>query len=534
MKYPYGLKSNPYPSSPTPTESDAKILGGTKHQEAKNSIVECISELYKQTARRNSDENDFRLITVVQDVGSGKTHLALHIKTLKTRQDIVTAYVDLSTISPRTNESIYSAIVRGFSREMFSELREKFIMQICERAQKGDSLAKKALGYGFLDRLKGITIKQKAEDILYDKNVIPQEILRSYLAAHYSQHEAAVIFGVISNSFEKATNLDDLHGRLAALCKFFHNLLGKVTLFELDELDAQEGSLEFVKSLINAHIPASVLLLITTPSLYLDIQRANPSVFDRLEKANYKIDLAGANSVDELIEIAIEYIKEADKTERFNKKEQQDLAAKIRVLCDEFPEFRNVRSIINILNHAIEQGSELEASEITETVIDETIKHTYPGLKIKGSIMEVPISEFIKIKRTAGATQAQVKQAIANLVNYAHEIGNVSKSAKQNPSFDVVYSDPFGTKIGIAVVMNDNHTKNFEAISNVVKSSAFVDKLIIITNTNIPQSNLATIVNVDKSKVIDLLYFNTKYTERKLDEPESEKAKILAKTISVI
>jgi hypothetical protein len=311
-------------------------------------------------------------------------------------------------------------------------------------------------------------------------------------------------------------------------------LLGKVTLFELDELDAQEGSLEFVKSLINAHIPASVLLLITTPSLYLDIQRANPSVFDRLEKANYKIDLAGANSVDELIEIAIEYIKEADKTERFNKKEQQDLAAKIRVLCDEFPEFRNVRSIINILNHAIEQGSELEASEITETVIDETIKHTYPGLKIKGSIMEVPISEFIKIKRTAGATQSQVKQAIANLVNYAHEIGNVSKSAKQNPSFDVVYSDPFGTKIGIAVVMNDNHTKNFEAISNVVKSSAFVDKLIIITNTNIPQSNLATIVNVDKSKVIDLLYFNTKYTERKLDEPESEKAKILAKTISVI
>jgi hypothetical protein len=274
--------------------------------------------------------------------------------------------------------------------------------------------------------------------------------------------------------------------------------------------------------------------LITTPSLYLDIQRANPSVFDRLEKANYKIDLAGANSVDELIEIAIEYIREADKTERFNKKEQHDLAAKIRVLCDEFPEFRNVRSIINILNHAIEQGSDLGASEITETVIDETIKHTYPGLKIKGSIMEVPISEFIKIKRTAGATQAQVKQAIANLVNYAHEIGNVSKSAKQNPSFDVVYSDPFGTKIGIAVVMNENHTKNFEAISNVVKSSAFVDKLIIITNTSIPQSNLATIVNVDKSKVIDLLYFSSKYTERKLDEPESEKVKILAKTISVI
>lgn len=534
MTYPYGLKSNPYPSSPTPTEQDAKILGGTRHQEAKNSIVECISDLYKQTSRRNSNENDFRLITVVQDVGSGKTHLALHIKTLKTRRDIVTAYVDLSTISPKTSESIYSAIMRGFSREMFSELRAKLVIQICERAQKGDTLAKRTLGYGFLDRLKGVTIKQKAEEIIYDKNTISQETLRSYLGAHYSQHESAVIQNIISNSFDRVTNLDDLHGRLAATCKFFHNLLGKVTLFELDELDAQEGTLEFVKSLINAHIPASVLLLITTPSLYLDIQKVNPSVFDRLEKANYKIDLAGANSVDELIEIAIEYIKEADKTERFNKKEQHDLAAKIRVLCDEFPEFRNVRSIINILNHAIEQAYELDTSEITETVIDETIKHTYPGLKIKGSIMEVPISEFIKIKRSSGATQDQVKQAIENLVNYAHEIGNVSKSAKQNPSFDVVYSDPFGTKIGIAVVMDDNHAKNFEIISNVVKSAAFVDKLVIITNTSIQQSNLATIVNVDKSKVIDLLYFSNKYAERKLDEPESEKVKILAKTISVI
>ncbi|WKT57064.1 hypothetical protein QVH35_06230 [Candidatus Nitrosotenuis chungbukensis] len=68
---------------------------------------------------------------------------------------------------------------------------------------------------------------------------------------------------------------------------------------KLDEVDSQEGTMEFIKSLINAHIPASVLLLITTPSAYLDIQKANASVFDRLEKANYKIDLAGANSVDE-------------------------------------------------------------------------------------------------------------------------------------------------------------------------------------------------------------------------------------------
>ncbi|MEO9308704.1 MAG: hypothetical protein ABI337_00225 [Nitrososphaera sp.] len=532
MTYPYGLKANPYPSSPTPTEHDAKILGGSKHQEAKAAIIECISDLYKKTSRRNSTENDFRLITIIQDVGSGKTHLALHIKTLKTRQDIVTTYVDLSTISPKTNEGIYNAIMRGFNKDLFSELKASFLAQIAEKAQRGDSLAKRALGYGFVDKLKGITIKQKSEDILYDKKQVHVESLQSYLAANYNQHEAVVIKNILCNCFDKVTNLDEMHGRLAAIAKFSHDLLGKVILFELDEFDAQEATMEFVKSLINAHIPASILLLITTPSLYLDVQKANPSVFDRLEKANYKIDLAGANSIEELIEIAIEYIKEADKTERFNKKEQQDLASKIRVLCDEFPEFRNVRSIINILNHAIEKAAELNASEITEAVIDETIKQTYPGLKIKGSIMEVPISEFIKLKRTNGTTQNQIKQAVSNLVNFAHELGNVSKASKSNPSFDVVYSDPYGTKIGITVVMDSNHTKNFETISNVVKSSAFVDKLVILTNTSIPQSGQATIVNVDKSKLIDLLYFNTKYTEHKIDEPE--KVKMLAKTICVI
>lgn len=534
MTYPYGLKENPYPSSPTPTERDARILGGTRHQEAKTAITDCISDLYRKVSRRNSTADDFRLITVVQDVGSGKTHLALHIKTLKTRQDIVTSYVDLSTISPKTNESLYSAIIDGFGKGLFNELREKLLRNICERAQKGDILAKKSLGYGLVDKLKGVTLRQKAEDIVYDKKPISRQYLQDYLGTSHTQHEAAVIRDIILRSPEKITNLDDLHGRLGAIAKFSHDLLGKVILFELDEFDSQEPTLEFIKSLINAHIPASVLLLITTPSIYLDVQKVNPSVFDRLEKANYKIDLAGANSIDELIEIAIEYIKDAGKTERFSKKEQQDLAAKIRVLCDEFPEFRNVRSIINILNHSVEMASKLGESEISEHVIDETIKQTYPGLKIRGSIMEVPISEFIKIKRTGGMAQNQVKAAVANLINYAHEIGNVSKSSKAIPSFDVVYSDPFGTKIGVTVVMDSNHAKNFETISNVIKSSAFVDKLVILTNSSIPQSGQATIVIVDKSKVIDLLYFNSKYTEHKLEEPESERIKMLAKTICVI
>ncbi len=536
MTYPYGIKNNPYPSSPTPTEKDAEILGGTRHIEAKNAIVECIADLFRKSSRRNSTDNDFRVITLIQDVGAGKTHLALHIKSLKTRQNISTTYVDLATISPKTKESLYDAMIRGFDKEVFEELREKFLRHICEKAQSNDSLAKKALNYSFMEKLKGITIKQKSDDIIYDKKSIDSESLKRFLSSNYAKHESTIIKNIIDRDFEPISNLDELLGRITAISKFCHNFLNKIILYEIDEFDADDGSIEFVKSIINAHIPASVVLLIATPSSYSEVQKKNPSLFDRLEKANYKIDLAGSNSVDELIEICLEYIKQSDTERKFTKKEQNELAARIKVLCDEFPDFRSVRSIINILYHATEKANELGHDEITEVAIDETIKSTFPGLKVRGSIMDVPISDFIRILRetTNGKTESRIKEAISNLVNFAHDIGTIAEPQKSNRTLDAVYSDPYGTKIGISVVMDNNHTKNFELISNVVKSSALVDKLVIITNTKIPQSGPTVIINVDKSKIVDLIYFNDRYTEHKISENENDKVQMLAKTISVI
>jgi len=169
VNYPYGLLHNPYPSSPTPTEKDAQILGGTRHIQAKESILECIKDLYRQSTKHQSNENDFRLITVIQDVGSGKTHLALHIKGLRMRQNIESTYVDLATISPKTKESLYDAIIAGFNKSTFEALREKFLKDICDKADQGDLQAKKALGYRFVDKLVGTTIQDKTEDILNNK-----------------------------------------------------------------------------------------------------------------------------------------------------------------------------------------------------------------------------------------------------------------------------------------------------------------------------------------------------------------------------
>ena len=72
--YPYGLDRNPYPSSPTPTPSDALILGGKRHKDAKVALVSCVSDLRSKMSAGIAKDKDFRLVTMIQDVGSGKTH----------------------------------------------------------------------------------------------------------------------------------------------------------------------------------------------------------------------------------------------------------------------------------------------------------------------------------------------------------------------------------------------------------------------------------------------------------------------------
>lgn len=119
MTYAYHLDENPYPSSPTPTQKDARILGGRRHKEAKASIVQCIKDLNSKVQGRDAGDNDFRVITVIQDVGSGKTHLALHIKNIRGHLNAECSYVDLSTIMPRTMPSLYMAIIKGFGDEFF-------------------------------------------------------------------------------------------------------------------------------------------------------------------------------------------------------------------------------------------------------------------------------------------------------------------------------------------------------------------------------------------------------------------------------
>jgi hypothetical protein len=543
--YPYRLDCNPYPSSPTPTLSDALILGGKRHKEAKAALVSCVSDLHSKIGDRYAVDKDFRLVTMIQDVGSGKTHLALHAKGVKEVSDsAIVSYIDLSQISPRSMHSLYGAMLAGFTDEYVAALRKTVIDYLLQRAEQNAPSAKRVFNYSFIDFIKGKSLADKAAELLRYEIVPNYAAIDDTLSNEFSSIEITILKLVIEGNFrtdaQNVTSLEDIIASLTAISRLNLKFLHKITLFQIDEFDSDKESVELIKAVINAHLPATVLMLIFTPASYDEIRRTSVSVFDRLEKANYKIDIAGSNTLEEIIDIVLEYIRHHDVSKSLTEEDERDLAAKIRVIYDEFPDFRNVRSMLNIMYHATENAAKRSLDHIDEQSIDETIKNVYPGLRIRGSLMYVPISDFIKIRRNCNDIQtleSGIRNAVKDLVNYAHQVGVVARPHPANGEgngIDVTYNDLYGTKVAVAVVINKDHTKSFEQISNTLKSTSFADRLIILTNANTTSgTKRSLLVNIDRCKMIDLIYFSNKYNNNQIQQDDSERAILLAKSISL-
>ena len=543
--YPYKLDRNPYPSSPTPTLSDALILGGKRHKEAKAAMVSCISDLCSKIGVRTAIDKDFRLVTMIQDVGSGKTHLALHTKGVKEVSDsAIVSYIDLSQISPRSMHSLYGAMLAGFTDEYVAALRKTVIDYLLQRAEQNAPSAKRVFNYSFIDFIKGKSLADKAAELLRYEIVPNYAAIDDTLSNEFSSIEITILKLVIEGNFrtdaQNVTSLEDIIASLTAISRLNLKFLHKITLFQIDEFDSDKESVELIKAVINAHLPATVLMLIFTPASYDEIRRTSVSVFDRLEKANYKIDIAGSNTLEEIIDIVLEYIRHHDVSKSLTEEDERDLAAKIRVIYDEFPDFRNVRSMLNIMYHATENAAKRSLDHIDEQSIDETIKNVYPGLRIRGSLMYVPISDFIKIRRNCNDIQtleSGIRNAVKDLVNYAHQVGVVARPHAANGEgngIDVTYSDLYGTKVAVAVVINKDHTKSFEQISNTLKSTSLVDRLIILTNANTTSgTKRSLLVNIDRRKMIDLIYFSNKYNNNQIHQDDSQRAILLAKSMSL-
>jgi hypothetical protein len=181
----------------------------------------------------------------------------------------------------------------------------------------------------------------------------------------------------------------------------------------------------------------------------------------------------------------------------------------------------------------MEKAMQSDSKTIDESVIDEAIKQSYPGLRVRGSIMNIPISDFLAIRRNGENNNKEIKSAVKSLTVFAQEMGSIQKLEKKNLLLDAVYQDNFGSKIGLAVIADELGIPDIEQISDMSKA-AVVDKLIILTNKKIQTPYNATVVNMDKSKVVDLIYFNNKYNDKKLTEEDNERIELLAKTLSIV
>lgn len=551
--YPYGLKLNPFPSSPTPSFADSQILGGKTHKDARQAIVTCISDLYSKLHETKPTDRDFRLITMIQDVGSGKTHLAFHIKGLPDLVDnAVTSYIDLSQVSPRDFHNIYDSILGGFNRDDVESLRKNILYLLCDKVKDNGRYVRKAFNYGFLDSLSGNNnLRNRVEEILKGKRKLNFQYVPEILSSDFSEIQIQIIRSLIEDRLRsdvtKVRSLEGVINSLSSIADMNLKLLNKLTIFQFDEFDSKKESLEFIKAIINAHIPSSILILILTPSSYDEIKKENSSVFDRLEKANYKIDLAGSNTLSELNDIIFEYIRHYDENKLFTSDHESDLATIIKLVYDEFADFRNVRSMLNIFYHATEEASKRGSYILDESIIDDTIKSIYPGSKIRGSLMNMPLSDFIKLKMSVNNKETienDIREAVRNLLtltNYEGYVNELNFDNSIGEGVDITYNDSYGSKIAVSVVIKEETSKTQAKISNASKSLNIVDRLVVLTGdtnrmfggSSRNGNNVTTIVNMDNAKIVDLMFFNNKYKNQEILNDDLERAITLARSIKL-
>ena len=429
-------------------------------------------------------------------------------------------------------------MISGFEPEYLYNLKKELLYYIKDLIKSDNKIAKKIFKLGFFESISGRGIDNKILQILENRLQPDLGYIDNILGDEdFSRNDISTIKTIIQNQFEnnESITLMDMINRLSTLSKINLKLFNKISLYQFDEFDNNEETLSFMKALINAHISNTVLMLILTPSSYLKIASENSSIYDRLEKANYKIDLAGSNSFEEISDIVLEYIKFYNLNTTITDGQRNELFSQIKILYEDF-DFRNIRSILNIMYSAFEIASNKKMSIISEQILDETLRKTYPGLKIKGSLVDISISDYIKIKNRIDASMDIKKEIITSLrglINYLHQHNIKCKYEYYLPSeeaVNIIYKDHSGSTSQITMLLNESTLTN-------MKSTVFDNIETTVKDFNYPKikttNNDSISINLDRTKIIDLLYVYDKINRNLHTMADNNKIFLLAKSINL-
>ena len=444
----------------------------------------------------------------------------------------------MSQIYPKNIPSIYQSMISGFEPEYLYNLKKELLYYIKDLIKSDNKIAKKIFKLGFFESISGRGIDNKILQILENRLQPDLGYIDNILGDEdFSKNDISTIKTIIQNQFEnnESITLMDMINRLSTLSKINLKLFNKISLYQFDEFDNNEETLSFMKALINAHISNTILMLILTPSSYLKIASENSSIYDRLEKANYKIDLAGSNSFEEISDIVLEYIKFYNLNTTITDGQRNELFSQIKILYEDF-DFRNIRSILNIMYSAFEIASNKKMSIISEQILDETLRKTYPGLKIKGSLVDISISDYIKIKNRIDASRDIKKEIVTSLrglINYLHQHNIKCKYEYYLPleeAVNIIYKDHSGSTSQITMLLNESTLTNMKStVFNNIETTVKDFNYPKITTTN----NDSISINLDRTKIIDLLYVYDKINRNLHTMADNNKIFLLAKSINL-
>ena len=185
---------------------------------------------------------------------------------------------------------------------------------------------------------------------------------------------------------------------------------------------------------------------------------------------------------------------------------------------------------------AFEIASNKKMSIISEQILDETLRKTYPGLKIKGSLVDISISDYIKIKNRIDASMDIKKEIITSLrglINYIHQHNIKCKYEYYLPSeeaVNIIYKDHSGSTSQITMLLNESTLTN-------MKSTVFNNIETTVKDFNYPKikttNNDSISINLDRTKIIDLLYVYDKINRNLHTMADNNKIFLLAKSINL-
>ncbi|MCP8317915.1 MAG: hypothetical protein H3Z51_13800, partial [archaeon] len=325
--------------------------------------------------------------------------------------------------------------------------------------------------------------------------------------------------------------------------------LGRVLLIEIDEISANKPLMDGLKAIINEKPPGVVLVTILRSEVEMEIGKVDPSLADRLQKAPFTYFLSQPDDPEEIWDIIKEYLKFHN---AIINEEDGELKNIIKYAYSEF-NINELRELLALMREVLElaKGSE----RISEDHLIGAIIRIRPTAELRGSIMHIPIPDYLRIIKTSTKTYEEISDNLTRAIRdlgrylfmrdtifYAHGASRRIDTPGGSRSFrlaDVYLEEKDGKKIVVNVKITEKDCLTKQEIEDTldIVEHGRIDQAIILTNAayskDLEHPKLIFAKIGDKRSIADYIYFSEKFQASRLNEEDEKNVIRLAKCLGV-